>query len=197
MDCVLAALAQNTGAAINLGLGVGSSGNDPTHIKLIRCKYKFRNNAGKFTVAHAFIEMSECSIDTSITTIQYLVNVSGTVNSVLIAKGCDWTGVNIALVRNLPGTCNIRMDNCKIPAIPIMESALTDPAGIEVEICNTDSSATNYRNERLTGIGTLLTETTIVRTSGATNGTTPYSWRMASLANASFFNPMESLCLLS
>lgn len=57
-----------------------------------------------------------------------------------------------------------------------------------VDVINSDSAATNYLMSRGMTEGTLTTETTIVRTGGATDGTTPVSWKIvtSSLSNWTF-----------
>ena len=50
-----------------------------------------------------------------------------------------------------------------------------------------DNSGTNYLIQRQTLYGLLTQETTIVRTGGASNGTTPMSWKLVCTAGAGFF----------
>lgn len=52
------------------------------------------------------------------------------------------------------------------------------------EFYNCDSADTNYRIHVKDYAGTLDSETTIVRTGGATDGTTPVSWKITTAANA-------------
>lgn len=53
-----------------------------------------------------------------------------------------------------------------------------------VSMYNCDSADTNYRLWIETYAGNIKSETTIVRTGGASDGTTTVSWKMASSANA-------------
>lgn len=58
---------------------------------------------------------------------------------------------------------------------------------------NCDSGDTNYKLAVYQYAGTVLDETTIVRTGGASDGTTPIAWRMVSNSNARFgLCPLES-----
>lgn len=78
--------------------------------------------------------------------------------------------------------------DCKMPASwtgSVGSAAPTSP-GTRFELYNCDSADTNYRIEIMDYAGTLKQETTIVRTGGATDGTTPLSWKMVSTANANF-----------
>lgn len=63
--------------------------------------------------------------------------------------------------------------------------------GIDVVRC--DSVGTNYRSERYMGFAAQVTETTIVRTGGASDGVTPISWRIATLTGPTFVHPFESM----
>jgi hypothetical protein len=50
---------------------------------------------------------------------------------------------------------------------------------------------TNYRTEKYNYAGTLTTETTIVRTGGASDGTTPIAWKIVTTANSKWEFPFE------
>lgn len=65
--------------------------------------------------------------------------------------------------------------------------------GPEVNFIRCDTGGATYRNEKYTYAGTLTTETTIVRTGGASDGTTPVSWKIVTTANAKPYVFFESL----
>lgn len=62
-------------------------------------------------------------------------------------------------------------------------SAIITPGSI-YELMNTDSGDTNYRLEVRQPFGSCYHETTIVKTGGATDGTTPISWLVSSNTQA-------------
>jgi hypothetical protein len=64
-------------------------------------------------------------------------------------------------------------------------------AGERMDFIRVDSGATNYRTERYQWEGTLTTETTIVRTGGASDGTTPIAWKIVTTANSEWIAPFE------
>lgn len=77
--------------------------------------------------------------------------------------------------------------NCKLPAS--WSGALfsgTRTPGSRVEMHNCDNADTNYRLWIEDYLGTIKHESTIVRSGGASDGTTPLSWIMTSLANAEY-----------
>lgn len=81
--------------------------------------------------------------------------------------------------------CNVSIRNCKLPASwsgGLVSGTLA--IGDRFELHNCDSGATNYRLWTETYYGSVRDETTIVRTGGANDGTTGFSWRMVSNANA-------------
>jgi hypothetical protein len=83
--------------------------------------------------------------------------------------------------------------NCKLPA-SWSGSLVTSGMGMggRVEMHNCDSADTNYRLWVEDFLGTIKSETTWVRTGGASDGTTTYSWVMTSNASASNHSPLWS-----
>ncbi len=78
--------------------------------------------------------------------------------------------------------------NCKLPSGwtgGLFASAPTQP-GMRAEMHNCDSGDTNYRLWVQDYSGSIYSETVIVRSGGASDGTTPFSWRMASDSGASY-----------
>jgi hypothetical protein len=65
--------------------------------------------------------------------------------------------------------------------------------GMSVDLVRCDSGAHSYRNERYDYYGTETTETTIVRTGGATDGSTPYSRKIVTTANCKWGVPYEAI----
>ncbi len=56
-----------------------------------------------------------------------------------------------------------------------------------------DSGNTNYNQSKIYYLGTQTVETTIVRTGGATDGTTPISWKVTPTANSKWLLPFECI----
>lgn len=86
------------------------------------------------------------------------------------------------------------MRNCKLPSGwtgSLVQGTVGD--GGRYEMWNCDSGDTNYRMQINTFSGTIRTETTVVREDGASDGTTPISWRFDSNSSASYLvAPLES-----
>lgn len=110
--------------------------------------------------------------------------------SKLLVDGFDFSNLNAAV--NLAGTGQggtvITFRNCKLPAswsgAPIADASLV--AGQRVEMYNCDNADTNYRLWVKEYAGSIRDETTIVRSGGASDGTTPISWKMDTTANVAY-----------
>lgn len=95
---------------------------------------------------------------------------------------------------NLTTGSKVVLRNCKLPASwsgNLVHTTLSRKCFVEMHNC--DSTNTRYRLwvEQLTG--SVKTETTLVKTNGATDGTTPFSWKMVSNTNTQFpYTALES-----
>ena len=81
--------------------------------------------------------------------------------------------------------------NCKLGA-SVTTAATPTMRGESIEFIDCDSGATNYFQSRFWYEGTLTQETTIVRTGGASDGTTTLAWKLAATANSNWVEPFES-----
>ncbi len=90
------------------------------------------------------------------------------------------------------GAQDFTVKNCKYNA-GLLTSNLPDAARGAFYNVVSDSSGTNYRGEKKAYAGSQVVETTIVRTGGATDGTTPISWKIVTTANCNGSFPYESL----
>lgn len=100
---------------------------------------------------------------------------------------------NMALVGNALGTGLVRFIGCQLP--PNWTGNLVnafDLVGMRVEMINCDSGDTNYRMWIEEKVGSIKTETALVRAGGASDGDTPISWKMASSGNTHIHSPLFS-----
>lgn len=83
--------------------------------------------------------------------------------------------------------------NCKLGSgVTITTGSFLGPGSDSVRVENCDSSSTNYRIYLANYMATLQQETTIIRTGGASDGTTALSWNIVSTANSNFYQPFIS-----
>lgn len=88
---------------------------------------------------------------------------------------------------------NISLTDCKLGASVTVATTPTAAGGPETTVVSSDSGATNYRAEKYSYFGTQTTETTIVRTGGASDGTTTISQKFVATANSKWQTPFESI----
>lgn len=105
-----------------------------------------------------------------------------------LVEGVDLSALpsTVNIVGNGNGTCSLMLRNCKLPASwsgSLVGVAITTP-GFRVEMHNCDSADTNYRLWVEDYAGSIKSETTLVRTGGASDGVTGYSLKMTTTANA-------------
>jgi hypothetical protein len=86
-----------------------------------------------------------------------------------------------------------RLIDCKLGAGVVVSATQSLVVSARIVLVDCDSGATNYRNEKYAFGGNQTTETTIVRTGGASDGTTPVSWKIVTDANPRWLVPFESL----
>lgn len=104
----------------------------------------------------------------------------------LSAAGSGKNLINVA-----PFAANVYFKDCKLGAsVTVTTGTATTPAW-KINLTRCDSGNTNYRNENYTVFGTQTTETTIVRTGGATDGTTGFSHKVVTSTSAVRLQPYE------
>ena len=107
-------------------------------------------------------------------------------------KGLDMSasGSGKTLIGDMIGP--VRLVNCKLGASVTVATtpSLAAAQGVELIGCSTTTNVS--RNERYHYTGTLTTETTIIRTAGASDGTTSYSWKIVTTANSKRTVPFET-----
>lgn len=108
----------------------------------------------------------------------------------VLIENCDWSAESVTnlFAPNIQSPSRVKMRNCKLPSgIAIVTGAAPSPGGPTIEVYNCDSTDTNYRLAvHRAYTGSIVSETGIVCSGGANDGTTSYSWKMSTTANASY-----------
>lgn len=86
----------------------------------------------------------------------------------------------------------VKLIDCKIDAAVTPLGSPGTLSTIDFEMIRCAGDGTNYRRHKQNYLGTLTEEATIVRSGGASDGTTPLSWEIVTTANASFPFPFVS-----
>ena len=81
--------------------------------------------------------------------------------------------------------------DCKLNASVTKSATPTSSGQPEIEFIRSGSAGVNYTVASIRATATLTEETTIVRTGGASDGTTPIAWKVVSTANCGYSLPFE------
>lgn len=157
------------------------------------CTFTFVNASQSIlaTVTDDTVVFENCTVNGS-TVPNNLFGTTGASHNILM-KGCDLSAVSgvsrylVQYAANSSPNSRITFVDCKLgSSVNIINTAtptynITTPT---TTLINCDSTNTNYRYYRNTGEGTETHETTIVRSGGATDGTTAFSRKVVTSAYA-------------
>lgn len=179
-----------------MNFGASATSTDDTLVELINTTLRFAN-VGQGVVVRCPLRWQGGSVDSggSIPTTLFLTPSSGN------SGWADVLGVDLSALgsgKNLvdAGQGNFTaysFTSCKLgSSVSLVTGSNAGQGGVTATLVNCDSADTNYRYHKSVYQGDITQETTIVRTGGATDGTTTVSRKMVSSANAKFFSPLES-----
>jgi hypothetical protein len=173
----------STSAATFVGVGVSTELN--AGVKLINSSFNFTGNSTHKFNLYAPLEIVGGSITTATALTQVFVAAGR--NPDLSVSDCDLAGLGSSTLINA-GNQIVKIDanfvNCKLNASTTLVSSFSGVNQAFVQFTNCSSSSANYLSYRYNLYGTLLTETTLVKTGGASDGTTSISWKLTTTANA-------------
>lgn len=187
-SCSLQLASTGTSSRIN------AMSSDQTRVELTNCTFKFAASAQGLTNGLG----SRCLIrggsllsgGTSPTSFVLAADGGG-----VTFDGFDFSNASASMnifsgdAQNFVGVAR----NCKLPA---SWSGSLNPSTFtyysRYEMYNCDSADTNYRLWIKDTFGEILSETTLVRTSGANDGTTGLSWKFVANANAEWTQSLRS-----
>jgi hypothetical protein len=106
--------------------------------------------------------------------------------------GVDFSaaGSGKTLIGTATGLFRYRFIDCKLNAA-VTKAAPTSLSSPETDFLRSGSAGVNYAVSRHRHTGTLTEETTIVRSGGASDGTTPLAWKIVTTADAYYLLPFE------
>jgi hypothetical protein len=161
---------------------------------------KFSNITQCITVASADFKWlnTPSAINTGGSIPTVLFGSSGAYPTSALISGVDLSALGSLKYLVTPGTSTtaaIRyyFQNCKLNAAlaGVINGTIPAPGGVEVYLDNCGN--TNYQMAHYKYQGSIVNENTVVRTGGASDGTTQLSWNMTSLATGpSLIFPLES-----
>ena len=180
-----------TGTGGSSFFSIGSTNNVTQKAVLLDCTYKFSGSSNIGCATAGVVEIKGGSFVSGTSTPSAGIfggAASDRTGAQLLIDGLDMTNLasTVSIFRTFisPGLFQIR--NSKLPASWSGSLCNATPlaTGQRFEMHNCDSGDTNYRLWVQEYSGSIKTETTLVRTGGASDGTTGYSLVMATTANA-------------
>jgi hypothetical protein len=181
----------NTGTGNVWRVGVSGAANAGIKVQAIDCTWKFYAAAQGIKVENGRLEISGGVIqkDSGLANLTAVFQQSVASKGVLEVNGLDMSALNASVAMfNVPGPAfKGVLKNCRLPDSWTGNLSVTAPSpGCRIEMYNCDSGATNYRMWVQEYTGSIKSETAIVRTGGASDGTTSLSWNMTSSADAEY-----------
>ena len=183
-NCSIENQSNSSGAIINIG------GNGTLRARFVNTNFRFGNAGSRIAVANSRVSIeggAAVSGTTTPTTQMFLGN--GGRGMQIDINGFDFSNFSSSLVVFNPGSAvNMhpsKMRNCRMPTSWASFSTAVTPIA-RSESNNADTGSTIGRLWVEDYCGTITNENTIVRTGGASDGTTGISWKMVSNANAEY-----------
>jgi len=163
-------------------------------LDLNNCPINFTSTGASMYVAGAIFNWrnTASALPGSVPTILFQ-NTTATSNSgpdIITLDGVDLSALsgNILGIQNANAWQNIFVTNCRLHASLTPLSTTPTRRKQELSIVGSSSTSTALSNAKYNSDGTLTTDTVVYRTGGASDGTTPYSWKIVSTANATATN---------
>lgn len=176
--------------------GVDSAGSDEQLLELINTTLTFASVSQAITLQCPLIwENTPTALGgATFPTILFVAIADGNPGFAKI-RGVDLSGMGSgkSLVGVGSNIAFFEFQNCKLgSSVAAISGTIAEQGGEVVRVVNCDSGDTNYRYEKYLYQGSIVQESVIVRTGGASDGTTPISRKMVSSANSKLFSPLES-----
>lgn len=159
----------------------------------INCRMKFNATGQRIYPAGNFFWRGGSIISGGTTpTYVFTLNVQSGRSGIWLISGVDFSNLSSTVsfvdVASNQSSGVFKLVNCKLPSSwsGSLTSGAPTSGTIRVEMWNCDAADTNYRLWIEDYAGSIKHETTIVRTGGASDGTTTHSWKMATSSSAEY-----------
>lgn len=187
----------NTSASSLIAVGtITDGGSDDQIIHWNNCSVEFGSTSQSIRAATRLVWTNKSSaiVGATIPT-TLIIGVNNAFCDVTV-RGVDLSALGsgnnlVSVASSEPG--RFLLENCKLgDSVTVATGTHIGQGGFTIDLINCDSADTNYRYHRVSYQGNITQEATIVRTSGASDGTTAISRKMVSSANSKFYSPLES-----
>ena len=191
-NCTFSVTSDADGADIVIG-NVDNNADDSAYT-FIDCTFNLgtANNQIQFAVGRTYIRNMTLTGVASLTTL-CLADPDHFPRPFI--ESSDLTGITWTNLSNIGQAApyEITTRNCKFPSSYTIGTGTPAGTGAAVSVTyNCDDADTNYLYERKEFAGDVDTETTIVMTGGSSDGTTTFSYKMATSASTVLWRPLYS-----
>lgn len=194
--CKLGMLSNGAGARIVFG-NPGNPG-VAQRAMLVNTTMRFGNTGQGINPIDLIWRSTASAIDTGGSTPSTLFLPTAAPLRRAVLTGVDLSAITGTLVAVSTTVNEFEFRNCKLGAgVALKSGSFAGPQSGRVTLIRCDSADTNYRFQESSYAGDIYSETTIVRTGGASDGTTGLSFKMVSNASASFAAPLRPSDLLA
>lgn len=163
-------------------------------VELDNCTVSFSNVAQTMGIGGTFIWKNTASaiVGATIPAILFTGHAGrGQTQALISGVDLSAAGSGKTLVAAWAHAGAINFVNCKLGA-SVTQAVVPGRLGFSANFINCNSGTVNYYQSSQQFAGALTPETTIVRTGGASDGTTPLSWKIVSNADAQILNAFQS-----
>lgn len=173
-----------TGNAINLS---GSLVFDNTSVEVGATSDAVRAQNCRLIWKNCATPLTGATIPTSL-----IGNSTNSGNVLLEALDLSALGSGKNIVGALFGACDVHIKDCKLNASVTIAATQSGLGTGQIYVSRTDSSGTNYIERKYNHCGSQIDETVIVRTGGASDGTTPKSRNITTTDKAKWHYPFDA-----
>jgi len=184
----------NAQGAIVIGQGTGK-----VRVDWKNCTVQFGATGDGIAIkmaAFSWRDTASAILGATIPTTLFQTSASAAIagSSNILIEGVDISALSTnTIVGAMPHPTKVLIKDCKIASGTVIAAAPSDQGGAETVSSRTNGSGVNYRVEKWQYAGTETVETTIVRTGGATDGTTPIAKKLVTSANSALVCPFDAI----
>lgn len=185
-----------TGASssiIALGGSSGTLGGTLVELRNTTMSFASANNTIQITNAVRWRDTPSALLGTIPSTLFTSVSASGTsLECIGVDLSAAGSGKAIINLHSTVGqSSRAQLIDCKLDAAVTKSNVPAVPGSFDVDFIRSGASGTNYTIYSQRQSGSLVEETTIVRTGGASDGTTTIAWKIVTTADCNYSLPFE------
>lgn len=189
----------NTTGAQSCFIGVNTSDTSTEVLWDNNCRFLTGNTTQAITPRNARFTWRNATspvTTTSLAPLNPIGSITTETNSFITLQGLDLSGMPAGrgVLAARASSDQIVIDGCKLPTYIVYNTDVVTAVGAQIDVTRSESaSGVNYGHRRYRYAGSQIQSATVTRASGASDGTTAYSWAIATTANSSWMLPFQSM----